>query len=301
MTPTDQRPPFQVEWDESAWEKKLWRSHETCRPVLDLIDDVTRAYGRQDHVAENVPLGTDLQFRLQCGGDGRLSIEAQHSDRRVVVLAHRVHRAIRALVREDSARLVRQVDVPDESGSLRRTIVVRRDVQRVSVAIQIKRLHRALQSGSRYKIEAAWFGLTERAHEYLSVSYHVACRRGAFAGFRGEIETPATIIPVPMLAPDLLTVILPYAVRAVSYPGKRPEHPRDEALAEILRVFQEVSGLETLAARRGDHHEPAGPGADFVPQIEAIFDVRLMAKASTHAMTRARRRMAGRPGRSATK
>jgi len=171
--------------------------------------------------------------------------------------------------------------------------VVKWERQNLSTATQIGRLNRAVQAGSLFKIEQAWFALTPLAHEYLSVGYKVAQRRGDLAGYTGELEGLATIIRVRMPAPDLLKVILPYAVRAVTVQGRRPVHPRDEALAKVLRIFVEVSGRSTSSARRGGYNEPAGHGADFVRQIEAIFGVLLMPKGSTHAIARAKKRMTG--------
>ena len=124
------------------------------------------------------------------------------------------------------------------------------------------------------------------ATSILSVGYEIARRRGDLAGYKGELEVPATIIPVLMLAPDLLTVILPYAIRAVSKGGRRPVHPRDEALAGVLGVFIEASGRASAAARHGEHDGPIGPGADFVRRIESIFGIGLMPRGSTRAKKR---------------
>jgi hypothetical protein len=292
---TNKRPPRQhpIDWDVSHWEQALWRPHETFRPILDLIDKVALAYNREQFVNETVPLPQAIQMAFTVGHQGRLSIgDVQTSDRRAAAFAHAVQRAMRELARQEAARVIRQADVPDDGGSKHRKIVVRWDRQRLSTAAQIKKLHRAVQFGSAFKVEVAWFGLTPRAHDYLSAGYEIARRRGDLIGYAGEIEVPATIIPVPMLAPDILEVILPYAVRAVSMAGRRPMLARDEALAEILRIFTEVTGNSTTSARRGDHDGPVGSGADFVRKIEAIFGTELMPKGSTHAIARAKKRMA---------
>ena len=220
--------------------------------------------------------------------------EPETRDSRAVALTHSIQRAIRELTREVAARLITQVDLPGDDGTMRRKIAIRWDRQKASVAAQIKKLHRSVLSGSQFAIEAAWFGLTPRAHEYLSIGYEIARRRGDFECFSGQFEALATIIPVPILAPDLLKVMLPYAARAVALPGRRPVHPRDEALALVLGIFNEISGTSTGSARLGDHDEPAGPGADFVRRIEEIFGVELMAKGSTHSVARAKRRLAER-------
>ena len=67
----------------------------------------------------------------------------------------------------------------------RRTIIVRWDRQARSTAEQLKALDKAIRSQSQYKIEVAWFGLTPRAHEYLSVGLEVARRRGDLVRYRG--------------------------------------------------------------------------------------------------------------------
>lgn len=292
------RPPrhYPVDWDESNWEQALWRPDVTFRPVVDLIDKVARAYDRGKFMDEIVPLAQAVHVPFMVDAHGRLLFgNVETSDRRAVALTHAVHRTMRELARQEAARIVRQTDVPDVNGIKHRKIVVRWDRQKLSTADQIKKLHRAVEAGSSFKVEAAWFGLTPWAHEYLSIGYEIACRREDFNNYAGEFEVPATIIPVPMLAPHLLKVILPDAVRAASLGGRRPLLGRDEALAEVLRIFEDVSGSTTASARRGDHDEPVGPGADFVREIEAIFGVVLMTKGSTHAIARAKKRMAKPP------
>jgi hypothetical protein len=289
------RRPYPVDWDESRWEQALWRPRETFRPILELIEEVARAYDRQHLMDELVHSPLDIHVSLAVDEDGRVSFgDIETWDRRAVVLTHAIHRTMRKLAREEAARMIRQVDVPDMNGTTRRKVVVRWDRQKLTTATQIKNLHNAIQSGSQFKIEKAWFGLTPRAHEYLSVGYEITRRLGIAAAHKGAREVPATIIPELMLAPELLRVILPYAVRAVSRPGRRPVHPRDEALAKILHIFVEVSGHASAGARRGGYNEPIGPGADFARRVEAVFGVRLMPDSSTHAVERAMTRMPGR-------
>ncbi len=284
---------YPIVWDQSDWERALWRPEQTFRPVLALIENVASTYGREAFVRDVVELPLAMQVPFEVDAQEKATfVNLETQDCRAVALTHTVHRTIRELMREQAARLVKQVDVPSVDGAIRRTIVVRWDQQRTPVTAQIKKLHRAVLSQSQFSIEAAWFSLTPRAHEYLSVGYQVACRRGDINRYTGVLEVPATVIPVSMVAPALLKVILPYAIHAVEKRGRRPVHPRDEALANILGIFNLLSGADTGAARRGDHHGPSGPGADFVCRIEEIFTVELMAKGSTHAVARAKRRMA---------
>jgi hypothetical protein len=284
---------YPVEWDDSRWEQDLWRQAQTHRPVLALIDGVAREYGRQQLADEHIPLGSqDIQIPFAIGPDGRFSMgDVERTDRRAVVLTHAVHRTMRALAREEGARIIRTADTKDSDGRIRRKIIVRWDRQTRSTAAQIKALAKAVRSGSQYKLEAAWFGLTQRAHEYLSVGYRVAQRRGDLDGYMGPLDIAASLIPIPILARELLAIIVPYAVYAVTKRGRRPVHPRDEALAEVLSVFVEVSGVASTATRRGGHDEPIGPGADFVRSIETIFGMELMPARSTHAVVRAKKRL----------
>lgn len=283
---------YPVNWDESHWDREQWRPHETFRPVLDLIDKVARDFGRTQFLNEPTPLLHDVRVPLVVDAAGRIAIgEMETSARRSVALTYTVHRIMRRLARGDAARLIRQVDIADASGTTRRQTVVRWDRQKLPTAIQIKKLHRAVLWGSPFRIEAAWFGLTSQAHDYLSDGYEIARRLERLQAYTGELEVSATIIPVAMLAPDLLKLILPYAVRAVSHPGRRPMHFRDEALAELFRIFIEVSGHNTTSARRGGYNEPVGPGAEFVRGVEAIFGVQLAPPSSTHAVARAIQRM----------
>lgn len=115
----------------------------------------------------------------------------------------------------------------------------------------------------------AWFGLTERAHEYLSLARRIARRLRWFQDFSGELEVSAQIIPVLMLSPDFLRVFMPLALRAAARRGRRPVHDRDEALGTVLRAFAEMAGTDDAAASKARCDEPIG--ADFVRRIEAIF------------------------------
>lgn len=288
---------YPIKWDETAWERALWRPDLTFQPVLQLIDQLALDHNRAAIVDEIIDLPQPLQAKFAIDGQGKLvSIEPETRGRRSVALTEAVHRSVRELMRQQSARVIRQVDVPQGNGKLQRTIVVRWDKQKATVAAQIKKLHRAVTAGSVLAIESAWFGLTPRAHDYLSVGFKIARRQGKLSQYSGELEVSATVIPVRMVAPELLSVILPYAMMAASSPGRRRSYPRDEALASVLSIFNDITGSETASARRGDQSGPYGRGADFVRRIEKIFGVELMPEGSTHAVARAKQRI---PKRSA--
>jgi hypothetical protein len=266
------KPPrrYPIEWKDTTWEARLWSPHETFPQVLALVDGVARDSGRQ-------------QF-ADVGDTERV-------DRRAIVLARGIQSAMRTLALEEMARIINQVDVKLRNGTIRRRIIVKRDRATRSTADQLKILEKAVRSGSEHRIEAAWFGLTDRAHEYLNVGLQVARRRGDLRGYDGPLEAVATIIPVRMLARELLSLILPHAIHAVARAGRRPAHLRDEALARVLAVFVEITGIASAAACREGHGEPVGPGADFVRAIEAIYGTKLMPAKSTHAVARAKVRL----------
>jgi hypothetical protein len=286
------KPPrrYPIEWDESSWERQLWRPH-TFRLVLTLIEDLARNSGSLQVVDELVAADDLDMVPYAISADARLRWNIEREHRRAVALTHAIHRTMRTLAREEAARIITQVPVQDGDGVVRRNIIVRWDRQKRTTADQLKALEAAVRSGSRYKIEVAWFGLTQRAREYLSVGYHVAGHRGDLDGYKGPLEVSATIIPIPMDAPELLAIILPYAVYAISCGGRPPVHPRDEALATVLGIFVAITGVSSAAACRAGHGEPVGPGADFVRAIETIFGTELMPPGSTHAVARARKRL----------
>ena len=296
----NKKPPrrYLVEWDEAPWERELWRSDETFPRVSALIDGLARESGRQEFADNIIPLDDrDIQVPYTVDANGRFLFgDIERVDRRAVALAHAIHRAMGTLAREEAVRTIRQIDERDGDGVIRRKITVRWDRQTQPEAEQLKSLETAFRSGSQYKIEVAWFGLTMRAHEYLSVGYHVARRRGNLVRYEGPFEETATIIRIPMLARELLAIILPYAVSAIARGGRPPVHPRDEALARVLGVFVEITGVTSAAACQGAHGEPAGPGADFVRAIQTIFRTELMPTGSTHAVARAKRRLSDAAG-----
>lgn len=278
---------MRVVMNETEWEQALWSQAKTWRPVLELIERVAEQFGRRhlldrpDHRREN----PHVAFTV--GEDGRLRGAFSVVDRRAVTYGHAIHGAIRSYLRETSALIIRQRDVDAGDGKKSRAILIARDIQKKSVAAQLRSLETAVRSGSKYQTEAAYFGLSSAAWVDLGEGFHRARRAGDLAGFRGELEIQAEVIARPMLAPDLLRRVLPHARRAAARRGRRAEDAREAALTVVLGVFVGLSGRLSAAARRGDHQEPHGAGADFVRGIEAIFGVHLMPRSSTHAVGRA--------------
>jgi hypothetical protein len=67
---------------------------------------------------------------------------------------------MRTLAREEAARIIRQVDRPDENGTIIRLIAIRWNRQKRLLAGQIKGLQDAVLFGCPFAIERDWFGLT---------------------------------------------------------------------------------------------------------------------------------------------
>lgn len=207
---------MRVVMNETEWEQALWSQAKTWRPVLDLIERVAEQFDRRhlldrpDHRREN----PHVSFTV--GEDGRLGGHFSVVDRLAVTYCHAIHGAIRSYRRETSALIIRQRDVVGDDGKRSRAIFIARDIQKKSVAAQLKSLETALRSVSPYRIEAAYFGLSSAAWVDLSEGFHRARRAGHFADFRGDLETQAEMIARPMLAPDLMQCILPHARRGAA-------------------------------------------------------------------------------------
>lgn len=255
--------------------------------MLELIERVAEQFGRRHLIDLPDRRHESPHVSFTVAEDGRLRGAFSVVDRRAVTCCHAIHGAIRSYLRETSALIIRQKDVVGDDGKRSRAIRIVRDIQKKSVAAQLKSLEIALRSESPYRIEAAYFGLSSAAWVDLGEGFHRARRAGDFADFRGDLETQAEVIGRPMLAPDLMQCILPHARRAAARRGRRSADAREAALAVVLGIFVGLSGRMSGAARRGDHQEPYGVGADFVRGIEAIFGVHLMPRSSTHAVGRA--------------
>jgi len=281
-----------VRWDPSG-ERLLPAKEKTWPAVRQLLEQSATACGRREYLDEQVdgverPL-MRLTFETAVkGGEERVvRVIAEQSHARGDLLNDTLHRAVHAYLRETMARIVRRRDFIDRDGGPQSEIVVYWEEQKVSPSQQLKNLDVALGCRDLLQHEAAWFGLTERSHEYLSVGFRAAQRLRRFQGFCSEVEVSANVIPVLMPGPDLLQVIVPFALRVASRRGRRPVHDRDKALRAVLKVFADLAGTDDPKAWRARCDEPMGPGAEFVRHIEAIFEIELMPPGSTHAPRRA--------------
>jgi hypothetical protein len=275
---------YPVRWDHDFFESIAEQSRHVFPRVVELIEEVAAINGQSDYI--NQEIEADLGLVLVAHTD-RGAAKFRRRYRRAIVLANKVKLANRRLVRAEAARIIRQ-----NASGRHREIVIEWRTQTKAVAAQLKALNRALQSKSPYRIEAAWFGITPHAHEYLAVGYEIARRARKLRRFCGELDVKAKLIQVRIPSPELLRLYVPDAVRAAALPGRRPSHPRDEALAALLSIYNEASGSSTGSARLGGYDEPTGPGADFVRSVEKLFGIQLLALSSTHAIARAKQRMA---------
>ena len=286
---------YKVERIDTPLASQIFCPEETFDRVLELIKMTAGRYHRQDYIEQlTEPSDLDIRIAYVEVTPGNFSYDFLKKAPRSDVMVLTIQRTIRALTRELYANIIRQTDVENVDGVRQRKIEWSWQRQHVPVPKQLKALQRAVNSADLFKLEKAWFGLVPRAMVYLSVGFHCARKSGALRNYKGKSEEMSTLIARLRLAPGLLEIILPYAVRAAGLPGRRPVHPRDEALALVLDIFNEISGLKTGSARLGGYDEPTGPGADFVRRIEKIFGVELMSKGSTHSIARAKKRMATR-------
>lgn len=279
---------YPLDWNDPPWQDTLRRSQRKLSKLQGLIEDIARKYGQEGYLNEPTQ-SYSSNLGLIClsvkDGVGKIS----HMDRRATVLAIKIDSVVQELMRETSALLIKQVDLPMDDGSARRTIVVETGEQSKSVVAQLKALKRAVTSGSQYALEKAWFGLTPAARDFLYVGFEVARRRGEVRA--GEFKVQGEHIARPMLSRELLKKILPYAITGAAYKGRRPARSRDIALAKLLELFAEIIGEEATRWRSNGLDEPMGPAVEFIEEIERIFEFKpefsLMPKGSLHALKRA--------------
>lgn len=283
---------YPVIWDHSYWDNVSSLDRRVYPDLVDLIDGVAAVNGRSEYVDREVDGDLNIQMSVVLDGSSASFGQPNTFHRRAMLLAHNVQRTIRILRRTKTALIVEEIPCRKGDSSAQHSILIRPALQDKSVSEQIKELDAAIKSGSAYEFEVAWFGLTYHAHKWLEGAYEFARRKGDLRNFNGESDVRATLISVRIRSPVLLKIIVPYAILAAKTKGRRPDSPRDEALAALLRIYNEMSGSMTGSARLGGFDEPAGPGADFVRKIEGLFGVQIMAAGSTHGISRAKRLLA---------
>lgn len=256
-----------LEWhDERGTENRLWPQQKTFRLLLELLERIARTHP---------------------AGGGRQLPEDQ-----VRSLAHLIHRAIRDIHYSQLARDIRQKNIPVANGcSTRRTLVGWRKASG-GPAAQLRRLMSAASSygPSCYKLEQAWRGLTPAARALLQQGLDDARAKGLLRGYRGPLTAEPAVLSGDLPAPPLLHIVLRFALgRAKEYRGSPVRQAKDAVVAELIDVFIALTGRSTDGMARGDSQGPAGPGADFIREIEHIFGIDLLSKNSLHGLRRARR------------
>lgn len=277
---------YPVDWDETEWEEMLWPQARTWQLLLDLIDKVAAQHGRSALV--NAPDGSTEHELVTLIDNGKQRfIEAQFiNDRRGVAICSTIHRAIR-MYHMMKNRLNITKKLAGGPGSGPRKIVISQQRANKGSARELTRLHDAVEDGSQYQFEVAFLGLSDSAHDFLGAGFKAAKAEKILADYKGALEVKSSLLSRPILAPALLKVILPFALRLASAGGRPRVGHRDAALAAVLEAFVELSGDEAINLKRFGIDEPIGEGADFVRQIEALFDVELMPHGSHHAVGRA--------------
>ncbi len=262
-----------VAYDETPAERvTLWGSHETRRQTMALVSRVR-----------------SLPSSRRKNGDETVFGE-QSSDLDPADYCSRIHAAIRHLRKSDLGVVASRVDT---TGTLkpRATEIVVRQVKRPTALSQLRRLQHALRFKSGYKFEKVYFGLSPKAWDCLAIGFKIAGSKGKFRGFTKVDEPSGHLLLRPMLNADLLALILPHAIAAAPKRGRPSVSHRDRAVAELLKIFVELTGRRYSGAKRGGFDEPKGDGADFVRELERIFRINLMPDGSTHAIERALRIM----------
>lgn len=154
---------------------------------------------------------------------------------------------------------------------------------------QLRALQSVLHTSLDYKIEKAYFSLSPTAWTFLTAGFKKAYSSGQLRGFTKVDEPPGDLLSRPMLNADLLALILPNAIAAAAKRGRPSVSERDRTVAELLKIFKELTGRRTSSAKRGGFDGPTGDGANFIRVLERIFQIDLLPSGSTHAIDRAER------------
>jgi hypothetical protein len=256
-----------LEWhDEPGIEHRLWPQQKTFKPLLEVLERLARTHRT---------------------GGGR-----QFSDAQLRGFAHLIHGAIRDIGYSQLARDIRQKNVPVTRRSSTRLVLVGWRKAAGGPATQLRRLMSATgtEEPSTYKLEQAWRGLTPAARSLLQLALDDARTRDLIRSYKGPITVEPAVLSHDLPAPQLLRLVLPFALaRARNYRDSPMQQAKDAAVTQLVTVFMTLSGRRTDGLVSGQHQGPTGPGADFIWEIERIFGVDLLSKCSLHGVRRARR------------
>lgn len=248
--------------------ERLWGSDDTRRQTIELVSRV-RSLPRSQRMNGAEPV---LCEKL--------------SDAELADYCSRIHAAIRHYRKRNLGVLARQVPVAG-NGKSRTSEIALRQTKTQTALSQLRNLQRALQTGSAYKLEKAYFGLSSETWDYLAIGFKKAGSGRQLRGFAKVDEPSGHLLLRPMLNTNLLALILPYAIAAAPKRGRPSVSDRDRAVAELLKIFKELTGRRNSAAKHGGFDGPTGDGADFIRALERIFQIDLLPDGSTHAIDRA--------------
>ena len=247
--------------------ESLWGSDETRRQTMELVNSV-RYLPRLQRTKGAQPVSEVLSL---CD---------------LADYCSRIHAAIRHYRKGTLCLIAARVPVRENGQPRTREIVLRQTMAPTALK-QLRTLQSALRCGSAYKLEKAYFGLSAKTWDYLAIGLKKVSSSGQLRGFRKVDEPPGHLLSRQILNADLLALILPHANAAVPKRGRPSVTERDRAVAELLKIFKEVTGRRASSAKRGGFDGPAGDGADFLRSLEQIFRIDLVPCGSTHSIDRA--------------
>jgi plasmid stabilization system protein ParE len=250
-----------------AEHERFWGTEETRRQTMELVDKI-RSLGLPGKK------GTEPTVREPPSGS------------ELADYCSRIHAEVRYYRKARTGIVAIRVATVGDSKKCRVGILLKR-TKRPTALVQLRGLQSAVRTGSNYKIEKAYSGLSPEAWEYFVAGYKAAGRAGRFRDFHKVDEYVGKIFSRPIPNSEFLELVLPYAIAATPRRGRPSVRDRDRAVAALLKIFKEVTGRRTSSAKRGGFDGPVGDGADFLRALEKIFRIDLLPTGSTHAIGRA--------------
>lgn len=174
-------------------------------------------------------------------------------------------------------------------GRKERKLVIERNPRRHTPFAWLKRLESAVGSGSDFRVEKAIIALGPVGELYLARGLEAALQSGnlsraPWGKFRGR-SLGRAVLPA-----HAARAIVPFAMALAQRDLRNPDRRlKDFALAILRQLFMDISGGDRDELTVYGDSAPTGAGADFVREIEDIFGVELLSKASKHAVLRARK------------
>ena len=269
---------YSVDFRQTAIDQReLWPQKRTWKPTLRLVQAMANTFGTSDLIKGS---NTRPGAPIVPGTSGGMTIE--------VACTHAIHAAIRHYLYAHKPLSIVQRDYTKQP---RRRIVVSRsdDGREAGTPVELlNSLLTALQSGSDYKLEAAYFRLTDAAWRALATGFDRAVQARALGNVGSERVASGEIIQRRILSPDLLAIILPFAI-AHARPGHPPDIARDDLIAQLFVVFAHITARPTTERMA---YTPKGPAMQFVRGIGEIFGLDVLNNLTDDSVRKARAHMA---------